>query len=151
MTYQRQYFEAQPAGITPGARCDSGKFSGRTRTASIDTPVGCAVQLAGDGMCSPLLPGGSFGGIAAPARLYGSKLGEMYVESDNVPVEDEGRFWHVADTVLAEGDGLNWNWLTQRWTNAAPGGNVVAVKGAEADTAASGIGSVFKLRLRRVR
>ena len=76
--------------------------------------------------------------------------GDSYGQYDNVPIADEGVMFALADGAIAAGAGVNFNSATGRYTTAAVSGAIYAVPGAEADIAAAGAGSLFKIRLRRV-
>lgn len=94
---------------------------------------------------------GEFIGIAIAHHVVTATNADSYGQYDNVPLADEaGGIWGLADAAIAVGAALNWNTATGRYTTAATSGTVIAVPGAEADTAASGAGALFKIRLRRV-
>lgn len=149
MAYQTTYDQTQPAGV-PGMLADMQNWNGFTRTAGAAIGFGVPVQRSGNKGCMPLVSGGEFIGITRMRHLV-TGGGDAYAQYDNVPVIDEaGGMWALADAAIAVGAALNWNTATGRYTTAAVLGSVIAVPGAEADTAATGAGSLFKLRLRRV-
>lgn len=149
MTNQASYVQFQPAGF-PGMIADMANWTGFTRTANATIGFGAPVQRNGDGKCDPLVSGGEFIGISRARHLVTGN-GDTFVAGDNVPVIDEcNGMYALADAAIAVGVALNWNTATQRYTSAATSGTVIAVPGVEADTAAAGAGSFFKLRLRRI-
>jgi len=150
MSTQNTYSLMQRADISPGWPADSTKKNGRTRSARTRIQYGAAVQIDANGMAEPLVPGGVFMGIAAAARLSRDEVGE-YEQFDNVPVEDAGTWWEIADKAFAAGVGLNWNSTTGRWTDAVAGGAIVSTPGVEADQAANGNGHLIKIKIRRKR
>lgn len=150
MAYQTSYTQFQPDGF-PGMLGNMENWNGMTRTASATIAFGSPVQRTGDKGCSPLVSGGEFLGIAIAHHVITSTNGDSYGQYDNVPVCDEaGKIGGLADAAIAVGAPLNWNTATGRWTTASASGTVIAAPGVEADTAASGAGVFFWVRLRRI-
>ena len=147
MAYQTTYTQFQPAGY-PGMSADMSEWDGSTKTATATIAFGAPVQRNGDNGCTPLTSG-EFIGIAKAMHLVTGN-GDSYAQYDNVPVVDEGKWFGLADAAIAAGAALNWNSTTGRWTTAAVAGAIYAVPQAEAETAASGAGVLFKVRLRRI-
>lgn len=149
MAYQDTYPQYQPTAY-PGMIGDMADWSGFTRTASTQIAFGAPVQRDGDNKCAPLANGGEFLGIAR-ARHLATAAGDFFSQYDNVPVIDMAdRIRGVADAAIAVGAAVNWNTATGRYTTAATSSTVIAVPGAEADTAAAAAGSAFWVRLRRI-
>ena len=149
MSYQDTYAQYQPTAYV-GMIGDMEDWSGFTRTASATIAFGAPVQRDGDGKCAPLANGGEFIGIARARHLV-TGGGDAFAQGDNVPVIDmAGRIRGLADAAIAAGAAVNWNTTTGRYTTAATSTTVIAVPGAEADTAASGAGVHFWVRLRRI-
>lgn len=148
MAYQSTYTQFQAAGF-PGMPANMEEWNALTRTASATIAFGAPVQRNGDHGCSPFVSGGEFIGIAKASHSVQGN-GDTYVQNDNVPCADMGVFYGLADAAIVVGTALNWNVTSGRWTTAATSGTVIAVPGAEADSAASGAGVVFKVRLRRI-
>lgn len=144
---QTSYPLGQPAGF-PGMHADMAEWDARTRTATAAIDFGAPVQRDGAEGCAPLTSG-EFLGIAAVRRLTGA-TGDGFASGDNVPVADEGCWFGTADAAIAVGAALNWNATSKRWTTASVTGQIYAVPQAEAETAASGAGAIFKVRLRRI-
>lgn len=149
MPYQTAYTQYQPKGF-PGMSANMEEWNGLTRTATATILFGCPAQRSGDAQCAPLASGGEFLGIAIAHHVITSSNGDSYAQYDNVPLADEGVYWALADAAITAGTALNFNTATNRYTTAATSGTVIAVPGAEADTAATGAGALFKLRLRRI-
>lgn len=149
MPLQTSYSQFQPAGY-PGMLANMENWNGNTRTASATIAFGAPAQRNGDAGCSPLASGGEFIGVAIAHHVVTSTNADSYGQYDNVPLADEGVFFALADAAITVGAALNFNTATGRYTTAATSGTVIAVPGAEADTAASGAGALFKVRLRRV-
>lgn len=149
MAWQTTYNMNQPAGF-PGMSADMAEWDARTYTATADIDFGAPVQRDGAEKCKLLASGGEYLGIAGVRRITGSTTGNTYATGDNVPVADEGCYFGVADVAIAVGAALNWNTATKRWTTAATSGTVIACPQTEAETAASGAGALFKVRLRRI-
>lgn len=149
MPFQTTYSMNQPAGF-PGMSADMAEWDARTYTATAEIAFGAPVQRDGAEKCEPLVSGGEYLGIAGVRRITGSTSGDVYAIGDNVPVADEGCFFGTADAAIAVGAALNWNTATLRWTTAAASGTVIACPQTEAETAASGAGALFKVRLRRI-
>lgn len=148
MAYQMTYTQFQPNGF-PGMSANMEEWNGFTRTATATIAFGAPVQRNGDHQCSPFASGGEFLGLAKASHLVTGN-GDTYAQYDNVPVVDEGVWYGLADAAIVVGTALNWNVTSGRWTTAATSGTVIAVPGAEADSAASGAGVIFKVRLRRI-
>jgi len=149
MAYQDTYPQFQNTAY-PGMIGTMEDWTGFTRTATAQIAFGAPVQRSGDNGCAPLANGGEFTGIAR-ARHLATSPGDYFVQGDNVPVIDmAGRMRGVADAVIAVGAALNWNTATGRYTTAATSTTVIAVPGAEADSAATAVGGHFWIRLRRV-
>lgn len=150
MAYQSTYTQFQPDGY-PGMMGNMENWNGLTRTASATIAFGAPAQRNGDKGCAPLASGGEFLGLAIAHHVLTGANGDAYAQYDNVPLADEaGKFGGVADAAIAVGAALNWNTTSGRWTTAAASGTIIAVPGAEADTAAAGAGSFFWVRLRRI-
>lgn len=150
MAYQSTYTQFQPDGF-PGMLGNMEEWNGLTRIASASIALGSPVQRNGDKGVSPLVTGGEFMGIAIAHHVITSTNGDSYGQYDNVPVCDEaGKIGGLADAAIVVGTALNWNTATGRWTTAATSGTVIAAPGVEADTAASGAGVFFWVRLRRI-
>lgn len=147
MPTQTSYQQYQPAGF-PGMSMDMSEWDASTKTATAAIAFGAPVQRVAGGGCAPLTSG-EYIGIAGVRRITGSGT-DGYAQYDNVPVVNEGVFGGLADAAIAEGAALNWNSGTGRWTTAAVSGAIYAVPGAEAETAASGVGAFFQVRLRRI-
>lgn len=145
---QTSYSLNQPAGFA-GMHADMAEWDARTRTATAAIDFGAAVQRDGAEGVAPLASGGEYLGIAGIRRLTGAS-GDGYAIGDNVPVADEGCFFGVADAAIAVGAQLRWNTATKRFTTAAASGTVIECPQTEAETAASGAGVLFKVRLRRI-
>lgn len=149
MPFQTTYTQFQPAGF-PGMLANMENWNGLTRTATATIAFGAPAQRNGDGSCSPLAAGGEFIGIAIANHVITATNGDSYGQYDNTPLADEGILFATADAAIVVGTALNFNSVSGRYTTAAPSGTVFAVPGAEADSAASGAGVLFKIRLRRV-
>lgn len=151
MAYQTTYDQYQAPGY-PGLLANMEEWNGLTRTASTTIAFGAPVQRNGDRGCAPLASGGEFIGIARARHFshMGGGAGDNYGTGDNVAVLDAGVVWGLADAAITVGAALNFNTATGRYTTAATSGTVIAVPGAEADIAAAGAGSLFKVRLRRI-
>ncbi|MES3042679.1 structural cement protein Gp24 [Sphingomonas faeni] len=147
MPLQTTYPQFQPAGF-PGMHMDMSEWDGTTKTATAAIAFGAPVQRVAGGGCAPLTTG-EYIGIATTRRITGA-TGDGFAQYDNVPVANEGKWGALADAAIAEGAAVNWNSATGRWTTAAVAGAIYAVPGAEADTAATGAGSFFSVRLRRI-
>lgn len=150
MAYQTTYSLNQPAGF-PGMMGNMEEWNGNTKTATATIQFGEPAQRVAGGGCAPLVSGGEFIGCAAAHHVFTGTNADSYAQYDNVPIVDEmGRLGGLADAAIAEGAGLNWNTSTKRWTTAATSGTIIAVPGAEADTAGTGAGAFFWVRLRRI-
>jgi len=147
MPLQTTYGLNQAAGYA-GMHANQEEYNTFTRTASADIKFGNPVQRTGDRGCTTLTSGEFLGIAAATHAVTGN--GDKYVQYDNVPIADEGVWLGIADAAIAVGAALNWDSADQRWTTAAVAGAIYAVPGAEADSAASGVDVLFKIRLRRV-
>lgn len=147
MALQTTYPQFQPAGF-PGMNMDMSEWDATTKTATAAIAFGAPVQRVAGDQCAPLTSG-EYIGIARASRITGA-VGDGFAQYDNVPVVNEGAWGATADAAIAEGAALNWNSASGRWTTAAVAGAIYAVPGAEADTAASGAGVFFTVRLRRV-
>lgn len=145
---QTTYPLNQDAGFA-GMHADMAEWDARTRTATAAINFGVPVQRDGAEGCRTLASGGEYLGIAGVRRVTMAS-GDGYAIGDNVPVADEGCFFVTADAAIAVGAALNFNTATGRWTTAATSGTVIAVPQSEAETAASGAGALFKVRLRRI-
>lgn len=148
MPLQTTYGLSQPAFVV-GMIANQESRNVFTKTASTNIAFGAPCQRNGDKLASPLVTGGEFIGIAVLKHLITGQ-GDTFVQYDNVPIADEGVIPVLADAAIVAGAALRWNTATGRYTTAAASGTVIDVPGAEADTAASGAGAVFKMRLRRV-
>jgi len=148
MPLQTIYGLGQPAFVV-GMIANQESRNVFTKTASANIAFGAPCQRNGDKLASPLVSGGEFIGIAVMKHLITGQ-GDTFVQYDNVPIADEGVIPVLADAAITVGAALRWNTATGRYTTAAASGTVIDVPGAEADTAASGAGATFKLRLRRV-
>jgi len=144
---QTTYPLGQAAGF-PGMHADMAEWDARTRTATAAIDFGAPVQRDGAEGCAPLASG-EFLGIAAVRRLTGA-TGDGFATGDNVPVADEGCWFGIAGAAIAVGAQLRWNTTAKRWTTATASGTVIEVPQAEAETAASVDGAIFKVRLRRI-
>lgn len=149
MPFQTAYTQFQPAGFA-GMLANMEDWNGLTRTASATIAFGAPAQRNGDAGCSPLISSGEFIGIAIANHVVTSTNADSYGQYDNTPLLDQGVVFGTADAAIVVGAALNFNTVSGRYTTAATSGTVVAVPGAEADTAASGAGVLFKIRLRRV-
>jgi hypothetical protein len=147
MPLQSTYTQFQPAGY-PGMHADMREWDADTKTATATIAFGAPVQRSGDNSCAPLTSG-EYIGIAKAMHLVTGN-GDSYAQYDNVPVVNEGAWFGLADAAITAGAALNWNSSTGRWTTAAVAGAIYAVPQAEAETAASGAGVLFKVRLRRI-
>lgn len=149
MAYQTTYTQFQPDGFA-GMIGNMEEWNGLTRTATATIGFGAPAQRNGDKSCSPLASGGEFIGVAIAHHVLTSANGDSYAQYDNVPLADEaGKIGGIAGAAIAVGAALNWDTVALRWTTASASGTVIAVPGAEADTAASGAGVFFWVRLRR--
>ena len=147
---QTSYAINQAAGFA-GMSADMAEWDARTYVATAAINFGAPVQRAAGRSCAPLASGGEYLGIAGVTRLTGNLANaDAYATGDNVPVADEGAFWAVADAAIAEGAALNFNTVSGRYTTAATSGTVIACPQTEAETAASGAGALFLIRLRRI-
>lgn len=150
MPLQTTYNQFQPTAFV-GMLGNMEEWNGLTRTASATIAFGAPVQRNGDDGCAPLASGGEFMGIAIGHHVITATNADSYGQYDNVPIADEaGRIRVIADAAITAGAAVNFNTATGRYTTAATSGTVLAVPGAEADTAAAGAGSNFWLRLRRI-
>lgn len=149
MALQTAYTQFQPAGF-PGMSANMEEWNGITRTATATIAFGAPAQRSGDVQCAPLASGGEFIGIAIAHHVLTSTNADSYGQYDNVPLADEGVWFGLADAAITVGTALLWNTVSGRWTTASASGTVIAVPGAEADTAAAGAGALIKVRLRRV-
>jgi len=148
MPLQTAYTQFQPAGL-PGFLANMEEWNGSTKTATATIAFGAPVQRSGDKGCAPLTTG-EYLGVAIGHHVITATAGDSYGQYDNVPIADEGVLFALADGAIAAGAGVNFNSATGRYTTAAVSGAIYAVPGAEADIAAAGAGSLFKIRLRRV-
>lgn len=149
MPLQTAYTQFQPAGYA-GLVVNMENRNAMTRTATATIAFGAPGQRNGDKSVSPLASGGEFLGIAIANHVVTATNADSYGQYDNVPLMDEGVIWGIADAAITVGAALNFNTSTGRYTTASTSGTVIAVPGAEADSAASGAGAFFKVRLRRV-
>lgn len=150
MPLQTSYTQFQPAAFI-GMLGNMEEWNGLTRTATATIAFGAPAQRTGDDGCSPLVTGGEFLGIAIGHHVITATNSDSYGQYDNVPLADEaGRIRVLADAVITVGAALRWNTATGRYTTAAASGTVIDVPGAEADTAATGAGAQFWMRLRRI-
>lgn len=147
MALQTSYTQFQIQGF-PGMSMDMSEWDASTKTATATIAFGAPVQRVAGGGCAPLTSG-EYLGIAAAQHLVTGN-GDTYVQYDNVPVVNEGVWGGIANAAFAEGIAVNWDSATGRWTNAAVAGAIYAVPGVEAETASTGIGAFFIVRLRRV-
>lgn len=147
MALQTSITQFQPAGF-PGMSANMETWNGITRTATATIAFGAPAQRSGDTQCAPLTSG-EFIGIAIAHHVLTSTNADSYGQYDNVPLADEGVYWGLAGAAIAVGAAVNWDSAAGKWTTASVAGAVYAVPGAEADTAASGNNSIFKVRLRR--
>lgn len=145
---QSAYTQFQPAGY-PGMPVNMENWNGLTRTATATVAFGAPVQRNGDSSCTPLTSGEPIG-IAIAHHVVTATNADSYGQYDNVPIADEGVFWGLAGAAITVGAALNWDSAAGKWTTASVAGAVYAVPGAEADSAAAGNNSIFKVRLRRV-
>jgi hypothetical protein len=150
MALQTTYNQYQPHAFV-GMIGNMEEWNGLTRTATATIAFGAPAQRSGDDACAPLANGGEFLGIAIGHHVVTSTNADSYGQYDNVPLADEaGRIRVVADAAITVGAALNFNTATGRYTTAATSTTVLAIPGAEADTAAAGSGSHFWMRLRRI-
>lgn len=149
MALQSAYTQFMPAGV-PGQLANMEEWNGLTRVASATIAMGAPGQRNGDSQVAPLASGGEFIGVAVMHHVITATNADSYGQYDNVPLFDEGVFFALADAAITVGAALNFNTASGRYTTAATSGTVIAVPGAEADSAASGAGVIFKVRLRRV-
>lgn len=148
MPYQSTYSQFQPAGYA-GMLADMSEWDASTKTATATIAFGAPVQRSGDDGCSPLTSG-EFIGIARAKHKVSGTVADSYEQYDNVPIFNEGTIFATANKALAAGVALNFDSSTGKWTDASVAGNVRSTPGVEAETAAAGDGSLFKLRLRRI-
>lgn len=148
MPTQTTYSQFQPAGYA-GMQADMSEWDASTKTATATIAFGAPVQRNGDESCTPFTTGEYIGIAKAMHKISGS-VADSYEQYDNVPVVNEGVWFGTADIAIAVGAALNWDSADLRWTTAAVAGAIYAVPGAEAESAASGVGVIFKVRLRRV-
>jgi hypothetical protein len=74
---------------------------------------------------------------------------DSFAASDEVPIMTQGVMWvETADAVVA-GVPANYDKSLKLWTDAAVAGNVIAVPGAEFDTATTAAG-LAKVRVQRI-
>lgn len=146
MALQTTYPSFQDPG-RPGMHANMEEWNAITRTATADITFGAPVQRNGDSSCTPLTSG-EYIGIAVLQHLVTGN-GDKYVQGDNVPIADMGVFWGLAGAAITVGAAVNWDSANLKWTTASVAGAIYAVPGAEADSAAAGNNSVFKVRLRR--
>jgi len=149
MALQSAYTQFQPAGF-PGMVANMEEWNGITRTATATIAYGAPGQRSGDAQVAPLASGGEFIGIAIAHHVITATNADSYGQYDNVPLLDEGVIFGLADAAITVGAALNFNTASGRYTTAATSGTVIAVPGAEADTAAAAAGALIKIRLRRV-
>lgn len=148
MPYQTTYSQFQPAGYA-GMQADMSEWDASTKTATATIAFGAPVQRSGDESCAPLTTG-EYIGIAKAMHKVSGTVAESYEQYDNVPVVNEGVWFVTAGKAITVGTAVNFDSSTGKWTDAAVAGNVRSVPGAEAESAAAGDGSLFKVRLRRV-
>lgn len=148
MPYQNSYSQFQPAGY-PGMQADMSEWDASTKTASATIAFGAPVQRNGNSGCDPLTTGEYIGLAKAMHKVSGS-VADSYEQYDNVAVVNEGNWFVTAGKAIAAGAAVNFDSATGRWTDAAVTGTVRSIPGAEAETAASGNGALFIVRLRRV-
>jgi hypothetical protein len=148
MALQTAYNQFQPEGL-PGFAVDMQEWNGFTKTATATIAFGAPVQRNGDKNCTPLTSG-EFIGIAIGHHVITATNADSYGQYDNVPIADEGVYWGTAGAAIAVGAALNWDSANGKWTTAAVAGAIYAVPGTEAESAAAGNNSIFKVRLRRV-
>ncbi|BEV00083.1 DUF2190 family protein [Novosphingobium olei] len=149
MPYQTSYSQFQPSGY-PGMQADLSEWDASSKTATATIAFGAPVQRNGDESCSPYASGGEYLGIAKATHKVTGTVADSYEQYDTVPVANEGVWWGIAGAAITVGAGLNWDTVAGRWTTAATSGTVLAVAGAEAESAAAANGSLFKVRLRRI-
>jgi len=150
MPLQTSYTQFQPQAFV-GMLGNMEEWNGITRTATATIAFGAPAQRSGDDQCAPFANGGEFLGIAIGHHVITGTNADSYGQYDNVPLADEaGRIRVVADAAIAVGAALNFNTATGRYTTAAASATVLAIPGAEADTAAAAAGSHFWMRLRRI-
>ena len=148
MPYQTSYTQFQSLGL-PGMQADMSEWDASTKTATATIAFGAPVQRNGDESCTPFTTG-EYIGIAKAMHKVSGSVADSYEQYDNVPVVNEGVWLGVADAAITVGAALNWDSADLRWTTAAVAGAIYAVPGAEAESAASGVGVIFKVRLRRI-
>lgn len=148
MPYQTSYSQFQPAGYA-GMQADMSEWDASTKTATATIIFGAPVQRNGNEGCTPFTTG-EYIGIAKAMHKVAGTVAESYEQYDNVPVVNEGVWFGIANTAITAGAAVNWDSANLRWTTAAVAGAIYAVPGAEAESAASGAGVLFKVRLRRV-
>lgn len=148
MPYQSTYTQFQPAGYA-GMQADMSEWDASSKTATATIAFGAPVQRNGDEGCTPFTSG-EYIGIAKAMHKVSGTVAESYEQYETVPVVNEGVWFGTADAAITVGAALNWNSTSGRWTTAAVAGAIYAVPGAEAESAASGAGVLFKVRLRRI-
>lgn len=148
MALQTAYTQFQPEGVV-GFAVDMQEWNGSTKTATATIAFGAPVQRNGDKSCTPLTSG-EYIGIAVGNHVITATNADSYGLGDNVPVADEGLWWGLAGAAITVGAAINWDSANGKWTTAAVTGAVYAVPGVEAESAAAGNNSIFKVRQRRV-
>lgn len=148
MPLQTAYTQYQPEGLV-GFPVDMSEWDGSTKTATATIAFGAPVQRNGDKGCTPLTSG-EYIGIAIGHHVVTATNADSYGQYDNVPVANEGVYWGLAGAAITVGAAVNWDSANGKWTTASVAGAIYAVPGAEAESAAAGNNSIFKVRLRRV-
>lgn len=148
MPYQTSYSQFQPSGY-PGMQADMSEWDAGAKTATATIAFGAPVQRSGDESCAPFTTG-EYIGIAKATHKVAGTVADSYEQYDGLPVANEGVWWGMANTAITAGAAVNWDSATLRWTTASVAGAIYAVPGAEAESAASGAGVLFKVRLRRI-
>lgn len=148
MPLQTSYAQFQPEGIV-GFPVDMQEWNAATKTATAIVTFGAPVQRNGDKGCTPLTSG-EYIGIAIGHHVITATNADSYGIGDNVPVADEGCWWGLAGAAITVGAAVNWDSANLKWTTASVAGAIYAVPGVEAESAAAGNNSIFKVRQRRV-
>lgn len=148
MALQTAYNQFQPEGVV-GFAVDMQEWNGGTKTATATIAFGAPVQRNGDKSCTPLTSG-EYIGIAIGNHVITATNADSYGQGDNVPVADEGLWWGLAGAAITVGAAINWDSANGKWTTASVAGAIYAVPGVEAESAAAGNNSIFKVRQRRV-
>jgi hypothetical protein len=137
----------------PGARgmaanMETRNIMSRTLTGA-PAKFGVPIYAAGAGLCSIAAADGDLLGISRRAGTINPvNGGDQYVAGDSVPIFEDIVVWVLTGDAVAERAPANYDPVADHWTDAAVAGNVIAVPGAEFDSATDAAGLAL-VRFRR--